>query len=127
MSKHPGGFDRAFFERTLPAMGAAFSEARGGDMMVVVYTAAGVEIPVVRARVSLTWAELQTEAGTVEYVPFREIARVSIGPRPPAEETRHPIGFSAEPLPEDAHPSPPPAPPATARTSLASAPGKPGE
>ena len=114
MSKHPGGFDRAFFERTLPAMGAAYSEARDGDMIVVVHTAAGAEIPVVRARVSLTWAEFQTEVGTIEYVPFREIARVSIGPRPPAEEAHHPIGFSAEPLPDDVHPSPPPPPPTAA-------------
>ena len=109
ISKHPGGFDRAFFERTLPTTGAAFAHARG-DTIVVVHTAY-TSIVVVSARVSLTWAEFRTEDGDIEYIPFREIVRISVAPRPPEQEPRHPIGFTAEPLADDQ--PPPSAPSAT--------------
>jgi molybdate-binding protein len=107
ISKHPGGFDRAFFERTLPAMGAAFAQARGGDMIVLVHTASSGSIAVVRARVSLTWAEFATEDGNVEYVPFREIVRISVAARPPEQRRRRPAGFTAESLDDNQAPSPP--------------------
>jgi hypothetical protein len=103
MAQHPGGFDRPFFERTLPQMTAAYLEAHPGNMLVLVHTAGGAAIPVSTARVALTWGEFRTESGGLEYVPFREIVRVSVDRRPPElpEPERRPIGFTVESIPDD--------------------------
>lgn len=59
LAKHPGGFDREFFEERLPGLLEQWREWAGVDetgYLVEVVTARGETIEVAYARAALSWA-----------------------------------------------------------------------
>jgi hypothetical protein len=102
IAKHPGGFDREFFEEHLGGLIEQWKQWAGeGEYLVRISTKTGASIDIAYGRAAQTYLVAFTEAKQVEIVPMIEMTRISIGRRPSSDPKRQ-VGFTIEPLEAEA-------------------------
>ena len=97
LNRHPGGFDREFFEGYLPTLIDQWKvwATADDDYIVLLETAAGRCVQVAYARAALTWAIFFTPDQRVEILPYKQIVRIEVLARP-VDVPRPAVGFSVK-------------------------------
>jgi hypothetical protein len=108
LAKHPGSFDRDFWEESFIRMHADWRRAHDiapddtTTGVVSVHTRDGGGIAVAAARVALTWGQFFADDGSAHFIPFSEITRVVVSVRPTdADPPSSPIGFDVTRIDEE--------------------------
>jgi hypothetical protein len=102
LSKHPGGFDRDFFEKYMPQLVSEWIAHRDlveGGAEVLVTLRDGHTITVTHSRVALTWVVFFTEDDEAWLVPHGEVVSV-VARRRQGEAPKKQLGFSASRIDE---------------------------
>ena len=106
-TRHPGGFDRQFFNEHLVPLLMAFMQANGiddaSDVEIVVRLENDDELVVLHAFPALTWVAFKT-SDELRAVPMTAVHEVRARRRAPDETTPRQVGFAAvEPVDQASH------------------------